>query len=64
MFQRSPPTHDTHLQDLPGQLLHGIATLIIVCAGPLLSELLTSPVYSAEIARRPNVVLILADDKY
>jgi arylsulfatase A-like enzyme len=39
-----------------------MAPLIIACAVPILSLLLGSSAYSAETARGPNIVLILADD--
>ena len=47
---------------LPSQLLHKFATLIIV-AGVLFTSICgDTSAYSAETARRPNIVLILADD--
>ncbi|HEX4149624.1 MAG TPA: arylsulfatase [Pirellulales bacterium] len=39
-----------------------MATLIIVCAVPILSISVINLAYSSETARRPNIVLILADD--
>jgi arylsulfatase len=62
MSVRSPLFNGTCRQDLLGQLLHKIAPRIIVSAVPILSILLVLPAYSAEIARRPNIILILADD--
>lgn len=50
-------------QDLLGKLLQRIATLIVVSAGPLLLISADNWAFSAETARRPNVVLIMSDDQ-
>ena len=64
MFPRTPLTSSTRPQDLPGYLLHRIATVIMVCAVQLSPITLIDAAFSAESARRPNIIVILADDKY
>jgi hypothetical protein len=64
MFPRSPLTNDTCAGDSRGRSPSGIAKLLIV-AGPLMLFLLAARSGEcADSARRPNVVLIFADDKY
>ncbi len=57
--RRSPPGHP---QDLLGQLLHTITTLIIVALSSLTSIFHVFADNLADKQCRPNIVLILADD--
>lgn len=58
----SPAAAVLNPQNLLGHLLHRITTLIII-AGPVFSSILPcSTAFSADSARSPNIVLILADD--
>ncbi|HEX4142473.1 MAG TPA: sulfatase-like hydrolase/transferase, partial [Pirellulales bacterium] len=62
MLSRSPLCSTVSPQDLRGQLLYRIATLIVACGSAVLSISPETTAYSAESARRPNIVFILADD--
>lgn len=56
------PTRFSQHRDLPGKLLHGIATLVALAANLSLD---TRHVFAEDLAekqRKPNIVLILADD--
>lgn len=63
MRSSSPKSGFAGRQDSLGRLLRRIATLILVSGGAILSVSPENRAYPAENARRPNVVLILADDK-
>lgn len=52
----------SHPQNLPGHLLHRITTLIIIAGAIVSSTWPWSTAFSADSARSPNFVLILADD--
>ena len=58
----SQPAMSRH-PDLLGHLLHRITTLIIIAVMAYWSVSVGNEAYSAETARRPNVVLILTDDQ-
>ena len=58
-----PVSHRTTPRDeFPGRLLHRIATLILTASAATLSYQPTKQAVSAEAARVPNIVIILADD--
>ena len=48
---------------LTGSLLHRSATLTLIACVPCLSTCLTNEAQSADKNRKPNIVLIMADDK-
>lgn len=52
----------SHPQDLLEFLLHRITTLIIISGTAFWSILLQNTGFAADSARRPNIVIILADD--
>ncbi len=47
----------------PRHLLHSIATLVVPTLAALFVQTLDTPSLNAESGDRPNIVVILADDK-
>lgn len=64
MIARLPRAAETHYQDLRGRLLQGITTFIIISGAVFWSIPTINAAENDKESRRPNVVLILADDKY
>jgi hypothetical protein len=64
MTARFPRATETQPQDLLGRLLHAITALILVAGAAFWStpEILAEE--NGKELRRPNIVFILADDKY
>ena len=50
-------------RSFPRHLLNGITTLAISAAAVLVAQVVHSQPVNAEQASRPNIVLIMADDK-
>lgn len=63
MLSRSSLGGTAGHHDLPGRLLSSTATLVFFCGLALLPMPGESTAFSTEQVARPNVVIILADDK-
>jgi hypothetical protein len=64
MTARFPRATETQPQDLLGRLLHAITALILVAGAAFRPVPTANADENCKNARRPNVVLIIADDKY